>query len=137
MTYLTLFFASLLAATLLPGGSEALLLYDLSNKNTLSLLFIVATLGNTLGSMINYFIGRKGYKYLIDKKYTKEKQLKQAHQFFEKYGGFALLLSWMPVIGDPITFIAGVMKYRFKWFLFLVFCAKAIRYAGVIAIYEK
>ena len=135
MTYLTLFFASLLAATLLPGGSEALLLYDLSNNDALFLLFIAATLGNTLGSVINYLIGYKGFDYLVDKGYAKEKQLLQAHQFFDKYGGFALLLSWMPIIGDPITFIAGVMKYRFKWFLFLVFCAKAIRYGVVIGIY--
>ncbi len=135
MIYFTLFFASLLAATLLPGGSEALLLYDLSqNANTFLLVFI-ATLGNTAGSVINYMIGRKGTVYLIDKGYAKEKYLQKAHVLFTRYGAMALLFSWMPVLGDPITFIAGVTEYDFKKFLFLVLIAKGIRYAVVTGLY--
>lgn len=135
MLYLTLFFTSLLAATLLPGGSEALLLYDLSQNADIFLLLCAATLGNTLGSVINYGIGKKGVDYLVEKGYAKVKQLQKAHTCFEKYGAYALLLSWMPLIGDPITFVAGVAKYDFRKFLLLVFVAKGVRYGVVIALY--
>jgi membrane protein YqaA with SNARE-associated domain len=133
--YLTLFFTSLLAATLLPGGSEALLLYDLSQNADIFLLLIFATLGNTLGSVINYAIGEKGVEYLVEKRYAKEKYLQKAHTCFQQYGAYALLLSWMPLIGDPITFVAGAAKYDFKKFLLLVFAAKGVRYGVVTALY--
>jgi membrane protein YqaA with SNARE-associated domain len=133
--YFTLFFASLLAATLLPGGSEALLLYDLSQNANIFLLVFVATLGNTMGSVINYVIGRKGIVYLIHKGYAKEKYLQKAHIIFDRYGAAALLFSWMPVLGDPITFIAGVTEYDFKKFLFLVLIAKGIRYVVITGLY--
>ncbi len=132
MAYLTLFFASLLAATLLPGGSEALLLYDLSQSLNIWLLFISATLGNTLGSIINYILGRKGIEYLLKNGYTKQKDINRADKLFAKYGAIVLLFSWMPIIGDPITFVAGVLKYRFRWFVFLVLCAKGLRYLVII-----
>ncbi len=128
MIYITLFTLSLLSATLIPGGSEALLLYDISQGYNLLALLITATLGNTLGSIINYLIGKKGFEYLVDKKYVSSSHLLKAHNIFDKYGGFALLLSWMPIIGDPITFIAGVTKYSFKFFVTIVFIAKALRY---------
>lgn len=135
MIYLTLFTASLLAATLLPGGSEALLLYDLSLTEHILSLFFVATLGNTAGSVINYFLGRKGMAYLVRKRYATQQILTRAHRQFEKYGAWALLLSWMPVIGDPITLIAGVTAYDFRKFVWLVLLAKSVRYGVVIALY--
>ena len=131
MVYLTLFGVSFLAATLLPLGSEALLLYDISLGYDISLLILVATIGNTLGSIVNYFLGLKGVDFLISKKYTKEKQLKDARKIFKKYGAFSLLLSWVPIIGDPITFIAGVLKYDIKKFILIVFLAKGARYVVV------
>jgi len=120
-----------LAATLLPLGSEALLLYDISLGYEVSLLILVATIGNTLGSIVNYFLGLKGVDFLISKKHTKEKQLKDARKIFKKYGAFSLLLSWVPIIGDPITFIAGVLKYDIKKFILIVFLAKGARYVVV------
>ncbi len=120
-----------MAATLLPLGSEALLLYDISLGYDISLLILVATIGNTLGSIVNYFLGLKGVDFLISKKYTKEKQLKDARKIFKKYGAFSLLLSWVPIIGDPITFIAGVLKYDIKKFILIVFLAKGARYVVV------
>jgi len=110
------------------GGSEALLLYDISQNYNLTLLLISATLGNTLGSLINYFIGLKGVDYLRSKKVAKEKQLNKAHDYFEKYGAWALLLSWVPIIGDPITLIAGVLKYDIRKFIVIVLFAKGMRY---------
>ncbi len=113
---------------MIPGGSEALLLYDISQGYNLLILLSMATVGNTIGSIINYLIGKKGFEYLVDKKYVSSSNLLKAHNIFDKYGGFALLLSWMPIIGDPITFIAGVTKYSFKIFIIIVFIAKVIRY---------
>ncbi len=137
MTYLSLFFTAFLAATLLPGGSEALLIYDLSAGASVWLLFWTATLGNTLGSFVNYWLGYKGIDYLIAKGYAKPQKLQKAHTMFEKYGVLALLLSWMPVIGDPITFAAGVLRYAWYKFLLWVLIAKGVRYGVVIALYQQ
>jgi membrane protein YqaA with SNARE-associated domain len=109
-------------------GSEALLIYDILEGYNLYLLIFVATLGNSLGACVNYFFGRKGEDYLEEKKVLSKKSLDRAKNFFDKYGAWSLLLSWVPIIGDPITFIAGVLKYNFKYFLLLVTFAKFARY---------
>jgi membrane protein YqaA with SNARE-associated domain len=132
MVYLTLFAVAFLSATLLPMGSEALLLYDVSQYDSVLVLWSVATLGNTLGSVLNYWLGLKGEEYLEKKEVVSAKKMKQAKVFFEKYGGGTLLLSWMPIIGDPLTFIAGVLGYSFKRFVLIVALAKGVRYAVVI-----
>ena len=132
MVYITLFAISFLAATLLPLGSEALLLYDISQNYSLTLLWIFATVGNTLGSMVNYWLGLKGEAYLERKGHVSVKKMEKARGFFAKYGGWTLLLSWVPIIGDPLTFIAGVLRYDFKWFSLIVFVAKGLRYAVII-----
>ena len=132
MVYLTLFAVSFLAATLLPLGSEALLLYDISENYSLLLLWSVATLGNTLGSMVNYWLGLKGEDYLERKGHLSVEKMDNAREFFGKYGGWTLLLSWVPIIGDPLTFIAGVLHYNFKWFTLIVAVAKGTRYAVII-----
>ncbi len=135
MIYLSLFSVSLLAATLLPGGSEAFLLYSLSIEENLFLLLLVATVGNTIGSAVNYWIGKKGVVFLRDRGYAKERHLHRAYDIFNRYGAAALLFSWVPVLGDPITFIAGLLKYEFKKFLLLVFFAKGVRYIVVALLY--
>ncbi len=132
MVYLTLFTVAFLSATLLPLGSEGLLLYDISQNNSLILLWIFATLGNTLGSMVNYWLGLKGEIYLEEKGHLSAKKMEKARGFFDRYGGWTLLLSWVPIIGDPLTFIAGVLRYKFKRFAVIVAIAKGTRYAIVI-----
>jgi len=132
MVYLILFTVAFLSATLLPLGSEALLLYDITQNHSILLLWIFATLGNTLGSMLNYWLGLKGEAYLERKKYLSLKKMEKARRFFDTYGGWTLLLSWVPIIGDPLTFIAGVLRYDFKWFTLIVFLAKGTRYAVII-----
>ncbi|SFZ98128.1 cytoplasmic membrane protein [hydrothermal vent metagenome] len=132
MVYIALFAMAFASATLLPIGSEALLIYDISQDNSILLLWIVATLGNTLGSVFNYWIGLKGEEYLESRSYIDKNKIFKAKSFFEKYGAISLLLSWVPIIGDPLTFIAGVLKYDFKRFLLLVSLAKGARYAIVI-----
>lgn len=132
MVYLTLFLVAFASATLLPMGSEALLLYDISQGYTVWLLLLIASLGNTLGSMVNYWLGFKGEAYLENKGYLSQEKMDRARGSFDRYGGWTLLLSWVPIIGDPLTFIAGVLKYRFWWFVVIVAVAKATRYAVIV-----
>jgi len=131
MIYLTLFFVSFISATLLPLGSEALLLYDASQGQSIWLLWLVATVGNTLGALLNYWLGLKGETYLERKGYLGKEKMQRAHCHFEKWGGWVLLLSWMPLIGDPLTFVAGVLKYNVYSFFVIVAVAKGLRY-GVL-----
>jgi membrane protein YqaA with SNARE-associated domain len=132
MTYLTLFTISFLAATLLPIGSEALLLYDISQGYSIFLLWLFATTGNTLGSIFNYYIGLKGEVYLENRGYLSTQKMRKSRSLFDKYGGLVLLLSWAPIVGDALTFAAGVLRYSFKYFVLIVFVAKALRYATLI-----
>jgi len=132
MVYITLFLVAFASATLLPMGSEALLLYDISEGHTIWLLWLVASVGNTLGSMVNYWLGFKGEAYLEYKGYLSKEKMDRARVSFDKYGGWTLLLSWVPIIGDPLTFIAGVLKYSFGWFVVIVAVAKATRYAVIV-----
>ncbi len=132
MVYITLFIVAFLSATLLPLGSEALLIYDISQGYALLLLWGVASVGNTLGSMVNYWLGLKGEMYLEEKGYLSAKKMEKARGFFDRYGGWTLLLSWVPIIGDPLTFIAGVLRYRFWWFVVIVAVAKATRYGVIV-----
>jgi membrane protein YqaA with SNARE-associated domain len=134
MAYLTLFFIAFVSATLLPMGSEALLLYDISEGHIIWLLWLVASVGNTLGSMVNYWLGLKGEAYLETRGYLRKEKMENARRSFGKYGGWSLLLSWMPIIGDPLTFIAGVLRYEFKRFVVIVAVAKATRYAVIALI---
>jgi membrane protein YqaA with SNARE-associated domain len=77
-------------------------------------------------------LGLKGETYLEEKGYLSVKKMEKARGSFHRFGGWILLLSWMPVIGDPLTFIAGVLRYDFKWFALIVAVAKGTRYAIVI-----
>jgi len=132
MVYLILFAVAFLSATLLPLGSEALLLYDVSEGYSLFFIWLFASFGNTLGSMFNYWLGLKGELYLEKKGYLSTEKMAKAKKTFDQYGGWTLLLSWAPIIGDPLTFIAGVLQYDFRVFSVIVFLAKGIRYAVVI-----
>ena len=128
MIYLTLFFSAFISATLIPFGSEALLIYDIKEGYNVYFLILFATLGNTLGSILNYFLGLKGESFLVKNNFLKEKLLLKSKNYFYKYGWFCILFSWLPIIGDPITFIAGVLKFNLKLFILLVLIAKFLRY---------
>ncbi|UTV28211.1 YqaA family protein [Photobacterium atrarenae] len=119
-----LFSTGLLSATLLPGGSEASLVAALKlGEQPAWLLVIVATVGNTLGGMINYWLGR----WLPDKT-SEEKNGHKALQWLKKYGYWSLLFSWLPVIGDPLCLAAGWLRMRHDLSLVLIFVGKAVRY---------
>ncbi|WGZ93663.1 MAG: YqaA family protein [Candidatus Thiothrix putei] len=134
MSYLLLFLSALLAATLIPAQSEALLVsLMLQGKSVLWVLLVVATLGNTLGSVINWWLGRY-LEHFQDKRWfpVKAASLARAQQWFQRYGWGVLLLSWLPIVGDPLTVVAGVMRMRLLPFVLVVAVAKGGRY-GVLA----
>ena len=131
MSYFSLFLTSFASATLLPGGSEALFIYLLSEHLSPTLLLAIATLGNTLGSFINYILGKYATDFALSKGYMKEKHLIKASSVFEKYGAWSLLFSWLPIIGDPLTFVAGIVRYSWWKFLMIVGFAKFARYIFV------
>lgn len=130
-----MFITAFSSATLIPMGSEAVLLYNISQNHDLYLMFTTAVIGNTLGAYVNYYLGFKGEEYLVRKKYLKEKKIFKHKKSFDKYGGPILLLAWVPVIGDGITFVAGILRYnRAKFFLY-VFISKFFRYTAVVLIF--
>ncbi|CUA87278.1 YqaA family protein [Pseudidiomarina woesei] len=137
MVYLSLFFAALLSATLLPGSSEVLLVaLKLDGHQGVS-LWLVATLGNTLGSCVNYALGRYALHWQHKRWFpVTPKQLNKGQQWFAKYGKWSLFLAWMPIIGDPITLFAGIMRLRFAVFLVLTAIGKAARYAILLGLLD-
>ncbi len=131
--YWTLFGSSFLAATILPFSSEALLLLQLQQKYTVSALLLAASAGNVLGSVVNYYIGLKGSRFLLEKVIRmKEEAIDKARERFRRYGMYSLLLAWVPVIGDPITVVAGMLRAPFYLFLLLVTVSKVGRYLFLI-----
>lgn len=137
MAYLLLFLSAFGAATLLPLQSEVVLLGLLiQEQHSVMALIAVASLGNILGSCVNWWIGLKIEQYK-DKRWfpVSEPKLQQAQQIYQKYGFWSLLLSWVPVIGDPITLIAGLMKENFARFLLMVSVAKIGRYLFIYLAY--
>jgi len=81
-----------------------------------------------LGAVLNYYFGLKGEEFLLKKGYLNYSTFVKAKERFNRFGAIALLLSAMPIIGDPLTFIAGILKYNFKWFLLFVTISKFSRY---------
>lgn len=135
MVYATLFFTAFIAATLFPLSSEALLAALLYQGHAPLWLWFVATSGNTLGSCVNWYLGKQCLHWQ-DKKWFpfKPAQLARAQQQFQRYGLFSLLFAWLPVVGDPLTFFAGVMRIRFWQFIVLVALGKSLRYALIITL---
>jgi len=133
--HLYLFINSFISATLFPLGSEALLLYYLSENFNYIYLLAIASIGNTFGSILNYWFGLKGEEYLLEKKMIKEKNIIKYKKYFDKYGAYTLLISWVPIVGDGFTLIAGILKYDLKQFILLVFIAKFFRYVFIIFIF--
>lgn len=130
--YLLLFSSAFLAATILPFYSEVILFASIRAGEDPSLLVIVATLGNTLGAVVNWILGI----YLLrfqDRRwfYFSSEQIEKAQRWFQRYGYWSLLLAWMPIGGDALTLVAGIMKVRLWIFILLVGTGKALRYISV------
>ena len=134
MAYLGLFLAALLAATLIPAQSEAVLAGLIVAGHPVFWLVLVASLGNVLGSLINWWLGGQLSRFAGRRWFPVSPQaLEQAGQRYRHYGSWSLLLSWVPVIGDPLTLMAGVMREPLWRFLLLVGLAKTGRYVVLTA----
>ena len=127
--YIGLFIASFLAATILPLSSEIVLGVLIVNGFNPLTLVVVATFGNVLGSLVNYAAGFWGSLFLLEKIFRlSEQEFAKAQIRFGRYGVYSLLLAWVPVIGDPLTLVAGALKINILVFLFLVTAGKLARY---------
>lgn len=128
--YLGLFLFSFLAATIIPFSSEAMLATLLATKGyDFWILVGFATLGNTLGAVVNWALGGWCLRFQDHKYFPISKaHLEKAVARFNKWGHFSLLLAWVPIIGDPITFAAGVLRTSFFPFIILVAIGKGFRY---------
>ncbi|MDD9907385.1 MAG: DedA family protein [Boseongicola sp.] len=135
-SYIGLFLSALLAATIVPFSSEALLAgMTASGAFHPWGLLAAASIGNTLGAAVNWWLG--GYcLHWQDRRWfpIKKDQLERACAWFKRYGTWSLLFAWVPIVGDPLTFAAGVMRVSFPTFVLLVAIGKTLRYVFVLGI---
>ncbi|APR67294.1 hypothetical protein CN03_10370 [Thalassolituus oleivorans] len=133
ISYLLLFSSAFLAATILPFYSEVLLYALLRDGGDPWILVAVATLGNTLGAIVNWVLGLYILKFQNKRWfYFSHKQIEKAQAWFQRYGVWSLLLAWLPLGGDALTLIAGIMRVKFWPFLLLVGIGKGLRYIFVV-----
>lgn len=134
--YFGLFLAAFGAATLLPMQSETVLVgLLLTDHYTAWKLLAVATTGNVLGSAANWLLGRSIEHYRYKRWFpVSGAKLDKAQQSYHRFGRWSLLLSWVPIMGDPLTVMAGVMREPFWSFLLIVTLAKAARYLVLAAL---
>jgi membrane protein YqaA with SNARE-associated domain len=133
---LGLFLSALISSTLLPGGSEALLAWLVaSDEHSLWLLLLMATVGNVLGSLITWGMG-----YWVAHRFPLRALDKPEHQrarhWIERYGALVLLLAWLPVVGDPLCFVAGWLRVNLFASLVAITLGKLLRYAVIIGIFS-
>ncbi len=124
-----MFASAFLAATILPLSSEVVLGFLLTQGFDPDTVVFVAAMGNVLGSVVNYGLGFLG-STLIFKKVLglSDIEIDSSKNRFQKYGSISLLFAWVPVIGDPLTVVAGILKVNFLVFLLLVGIGKTVRY---------
>lgn len=134
-----LFFAALLAATLVPAQSEAVLVALIfADRHPVSLLLTVATFGNVLGSVLNWGIARFLMRFADHPRFPfSTGQIAKAQGWYRKWGWISLFGSWLPIIGDPLTLAAGIMREPLWLFLIVVTLAKFARYAILAAILTR
>ncbi len=126
--------AAFVAATLLPAQSEAVYLGILAARTADPLaLFVVASLANTAGSVVNWWLGRLIARHGVEKLPQRLRpdplRFQQAQGWFSRFGWPSLLFAWLPLAGDPLTFAAGTLNFPLGRFILLVLAGKAGRYA--------
>lgn len=125
----TLFLLSFCASTLVPLGSEWLLVLLLLEGSNPASTVAVATLGNSLGSWTTYLVGFWGGDWLTRKVlHINQQQQQKAEIWFRRFGSWSLLLAWLPLVGDPLCLVSGALRTPFLRFIFLVSCGKGLRY---------
>ncbi len=136
LAYLTLAASAFIAATVFPLQSEAVLVgLMLTGDHTVCLLVLVASLANTAGSVVNWWLGGVIHRYR-DRRWfpASPEALARAEGWYRRWGHWSLMLSWAPIIGDPLTVIAGVLREPLWRFLILVALAKTGRYVTLALI---
>ena len=132
--YVSLFLLSFLASTIIPIGSEWLLVTMVIKGQNPILSVASATTGNTLGACTTYGIGIYGSEWVSRKLFRFDGlSRKRAEMFYAKFGVWSLLFSWLPIVGDPLCLVGGLLRVHFGVFLLLVFVGKLIRY-GLLAV---
>ena len=129
----SLFGASFLAATILPFSSEAALVGALHEGLPPSIALIAASSGNLLAIILNYALGYFLYEKMHTKLHT-SKTGRKAYEWGHKYGYYALLLSWLPIIGDPLTIVAGLVRLNFWYFLLIAGSLRVLRYIFLVVV---
>lgn len=136
MTELWLMFSgAFLAATLLPGGSEVLLIALLQhNSEPWLALLVVASIGNTLGALTSYYLGRIG-RFAKSPADFENKYYQRSLRWFERFGVWTLLLSWLPLIGDLLCLMAGWLKLPVISSTIMIFIGKTVRYSLIVFVF--
>jgi len=130
-----LFLLSFLASTVIPLGSEWLVVTLILKSYQPEYVVAVAAMGNYLGACTTYFVGLWGAGFLIKKVMRiDEAALARAQLFYRRYGSWSLLFSWLPVVGDPLCLAGGALRINFILFSLLVFAGKLARYAVIAAV---
>jgi membrane protein YqaA with SNARE-associated domain len=136
--YFGLFLISFLSATLLPLASEffVVAMPPLGYQRWLIVLF--ATAGSFLGSLVNYYVGKKGGGFILSRfMEMKPKTLARAERFYQRWGPIALFFSWVPFIGDPLTAVAGTFHVDLRVFSFWVIFGKTLRYLVILGLASR
>lgn len=136
--YVGLFIVTFLGSSLLPIPSELVVVPMPSFGYNTWVVLLVATAGNTLGSLLNYYMGKKGTDFILARYITvPPEKVEQAKQIFKKWGTWALFFAWLPFIGDPLTLVAGVFHVEIKTFLFWVTTGKFLRYVVLLGLVNQ
>jgi membrane protein YqaA with SNARE-associated domain len=138
MDGLAVFVSAFLAATLVPAASELVLAGTLhAGGGEPWMLLALASTGNTLGSVVNWLLGRFLLRWRDARWFpVKPAALDRATRWFNRFGVWSLLLAWVPVVGDPLTLVAGILRVNFWLFVTLVALGKTARYLVVLGIVD-
>ena len=135
--YIGLFLACFVSATILPFTSEGILILFLINGYDPFICLLIATLGNTIGGITNYLIGMLGNPKNIEKRFKNPEKFHRTSLQISKYGYWLALISWTPIIGDPLTILLGFFRVKFIPTLVLMTFGKLLRYAVIIFIWQQ
>ena len=136
--YLGLFLISFLGATLVPRATEVFVIGMARLDYNIWWVMITATMGGFVGNLVNYYVGQKGTDFVLSR-YIKidEKTWARAETTFQKYGVVALFFSWLPIVGDPLTIVAGAFHTKMTVFTFWVILGKFLRYIVLLGLANR
>jgi membrane protein YqaA with SNARE-associated domain len=139
VAYVSLFVSAFAAATVLPLSSEAVLSALIAAEGfDIWLLVGIASIANILGAAVNWVLGRYCLRWQNHRWFpVSTSALERSSEWFARYGIISLLFAWVPIIGDPLTFVAGILRVSIWWFLLLVTIGKMLRYAAVALLVER